>query len=37
MDEIEEHLARLAAETGVADICSMPALKLFKIKVDFPV
>ena len=37
MDEIDAHLARLAETTGVTEICSMPALRLFKIKVDFPV
>ncbi|MFZ5586025.1 MAG: AsnC family transcriptional regulator [Thermodesulfobacteriota bacterium] len=36
MDEIDDHLARLAAATGVSDICSMPSLRMFKIKVDFP-
>ncbi|MFH1060838.1 MAG: AsnC family transcriptional regulator [Pseudomonadota bacterium] len=36
MAEIEENLARLAEQTGVADICSMPSLRIFKIKVDFP-
>jgi DNA-binding Lrp family transcriptional regulator len=37
MDEIEAHLADLSQKTGVADICSLPSLRLFKIKVDFPV
>lgn len=37
MDQIDQHLANLAEQTGVADICSMPALEMFKIKVDFPV
>ncbi|MFH1035932.1 MAG: AsnC family transcriptional regulator [Pseudomonadota bacterium] len=37
MEEIEAHLAELAQQTGVADICSLPSLRTFKIKVDFPV
>lgn len=37
MEEIDANLAKLAEETGVADICSMPSLRMFKIKVDFPV
>lgn len=37
MEEIEAHLADLAQQTGVADICSLPNLRMFKIKVDFPV
>lgn len=37
MEEIEAHLAELAQKTGVADICSLPSLRMFKIKVDFPV
>ena len=37
MEEIEENLARLARETGIEQICSMPAIKKYKIKVDFPV
>ncbi|MCB2188902.1 MAG: AsnC family transcriptional regulator [Deltaproteobacteria bacterium] len=37
MAEIDEHLADIAEKTGVAEICSMPAIELFKIKVDFPV
>lgn len=37
MEEIEANLERLADETGVADICHMPSLRMFKIKVDFPV
>ena len=37
MDKIEEHLAQLAEDTGVPDICSLPSIKMYKIKVDFPV
>jgi len=37
MDIIDANLRRLAAQTGVEDILSLPALKLFKIQVDFPV
>lgn len=37
MAQIDEHLARLAEQTGVDEICSMPALEMFKIKVDFPI
>jgi DNA-binding Lrp family transcriptional regulator len=37
MDLIEANLKRLAADTGVEDILSLPARKLFKIQVDFPI
>lgn len=37
MDYIESCLEDLRQKTGVDDICSFPAKKLFKIKVDFPV
>jgi len=37
MDQIEENLAKLAESTGVSDICSMPSVRKYKIKVDFPV
>ncbi len=37
MEVIEQHLAELAESTGVADICSMPSVRKYKIKVDFPV
>lgn len=37
MDTIEQHLADIAAQTGVQEICSLPAKEMFKIKVDFPV
>lgn len=37
MEKIEQNLADLAEETGVADICSMPSIRKYKIKVDFPV
>jgi siroheme decarboxylase len=37
MDEIERALAEIAEETGVEEIRNLPALKMFKIKVDFEV
>jgi len=37
MEEIDDHLAQLTETTGVAEICSMPSLRMFKIKVDFPI
>ncbi len=37
MDQIEDNLAQLSADTGVSDICSMPSIRKYKIKVDFPV
>jgi DNA-binding Lrp family transcriptional regulator len=37
MEQIEKNLADLAETTGVADICSMPSIRKYKIKVDFPV
>ena len=37
MEQIEANLAQIAERTGVADICSMPAIEMFKIKVDFPI
>ncbi|BEQ14457.1 siroheme decarboxylase subunit alpha [Desulfoferula mesophila] len=37
MDQIEANLAQIAQDTGVPDICSMPAVEMYKIKVDFPV
>lgn len=37
MEAIEAHLADIAEATGVPDICTLPALEMFKIKVDFPV
>jgi DNA-binding Lrp family transcriptional regulator len=37
MEVIEANLAKIAQDTGVSEICSMPAKEMFKIKVDFPV
>jgi DNA-binding Lrp family transcriptional regulator len=37
MDEIEKALKEIAEETGVEEIRNLPALKVFKIKVDFEV
>jgi DNA-binding Lrp family transcriptional regulator len=37
MEEIERHLAGLKRATGVTEICSLPSLRKYKIKVDFPV
>lgn len=34
---IAAHLAQLSRETGVEDILNLPAARLFKIQVDFPV
>ncbi|KMY68835.1 transcriptional regulator [Desulfocarbo indianensis] len=37
MEQIDKSLAELSQATGVTDICSMPSLRKYKIKVDFPV
>lgn len=37
MEDIDRKLAEISKNTGVADICSMPSLEMFKIKVDFPI
>ncbi len=37
MDHIETALAEIASETGVTEILNLPAVKMFKIKVDFKV
>ena len=37
MDQIEDALKRISEMTGVRDILNMPALKMFKIRVDFEV
>jgi DNA-binding Lrp family transcriptional regulator len=37
MERIEANLAQLSQDTGVTDICSMPSIQKYKIKVDFPV
>jgi len=37
MDKIERALAEIAEETGVEEIRNLPALRMFKIKVDFEV
>lgn len=37
MEEINANLAEISRQTGVEDICSLPAIKKYKIKVDFPV
>ncbi len=37
MAVIEDALKRISRETGVEDICNLPAVRMFKIKVDFPV
>ncbi len=34
---INQALAEIAERTGVKEICSLPAVEKFKIKVDFPV
>ena len=35
MEQIEENLKAIAAETGVADIINLPATRLYKIKAHF--
>lgn len=35
MEEIERHLSDISEETGVKEIYNLPALRTFKIKVDF--
>lgn len=37
MKTIEGALEAISRETGVEDICNLPAVRMFKIKVDFPV
>ncbi|MBF0496705.1 MAG: AsnC family transcriptional regulator [Deltaproteobacteria bacterium] len=37
MDLIDQYLEEIKQKTGVTQICNLPAKKLFKIKVDFPV
>jgi DNA-binding Lrp family transcriptional regulator len=37
MEEIERALTEIAKETGVEEIRNLPALRMFKIKVDFEV
>ena len=37
MEEIEDNLKAIAAETGVSDILNLPATKVFKIKAQFDV
>jgi DNA-binding Lrp family transcriptional regulator len=37
MKEIEEALKKIAEQTGVTEIRSLPAVKTFKIKVDFAI
>ncbi|MBF0508846.1 MAG: hypothetical protein HQK57_07970 [Deltaproteobacteria bacterium] len=37
MDLIDQYLEEIRQKTGVTQICNLPAKKLFKIKVDFPV
>jgi len=37
METVDRALEEIAQETGVADILNLPALKMFKIKVDFEV
>ncbi len=36
-EEIQRALEEISRRTGVEEICSFPAKKLFKIQVDFPV
>lgn len=37
MDTIEAALGEISEETGVENICNLPAVRMFKIKVDFSV
>lgn len=37
MAHIEDALREISRETGVGNICNLPAVRMFKIKVDFPV
>jgi DNA-binding Lrp family transcriptional regulator len=37
MGDIEDALQEISRKTGVEDICNLPAVRMFKIKVDFPV
>jgi DNA-binding Lrp family transcriptional regulator len=37
MEEIEACLEEIAGETGVSEIRNLPAVKMFKVRVDFPV
>jgi DNA-binding Lrp family transcriptional regulator len=37
MSDIDDALDKIREETGVEDICNLPAVKMFKIKVDFEV
>ena len=37
MEEIENHLTQIAAETGVTDILNLPATDVFKIKAEFKI
>ena len=37
MQEIEDNLAKIAADTGVEDILNLPATKVFKIRAEFEV
>jgi DNA-binding Lrp family transcriptional regulator len=37
MSEIETSLEEISRRTGVQEICNLPAVKMYKIKVDFPV
>ena len=37
MNFIEDALKKISEESGVEDICNLPAAKMFKIKVDFEI
>ena len=37
MEEIENNLKQIAADTGVDDILNLPATKVFKIRAEFEV
>ncbi len=37
MSDIDQALEEISEKTGVRDICNLPAVRMFKIKVDFEV
>lgn len=37
MQDIDDALAEISLETGITDILNLPAIRMFKIKVDFEV
>lgn len=37
MEEIDASLKEISDKTGVPEICNLPAVRMFKVRVDFPV